>query len=237
MIGRRAVRPLAEALTLQRRFVTDASHELRTPLTVIRTRAQLLRRRLDRTEPQEHERELDQLVEDTSALGEVVSDLLLSAQLRSDAVAGEPVDAAALGESLVRSLRPYADESGTELATEVAPGDWTVVGAPAALRRALGALLDNAIGHTPGGRVVVTVGGDHAWVRIGVQDNGEGFDPAERAILTDRFSRGASAGGHPRRFGLGLALVDEVVHAHGGRLDIQGALGEGAEFTMVLPRA
>ena len=46
VIGRRAVQPLAAALSLQRRFVTDASHELRTPLTVLHTRAQILRRRL-----------------------------------------------------------------------------------------------------------------------------------------------------------------------------------------------
>ena len=51
VIGRRAVQPLAEALSLQRRFVTDASHELRTPLTVLHTRAQILRRRLAGTGP------------------------------------------------------------------------------------------------------------------------------------------------------------------------------------------
>ena len=237
LIGRRAVRPLAEALALQRRFVTDASHELRTPLTVIQTRAQLLRRRLGSDLPAEHRGELDQLIVDTSALGDVVGDLLLSAQLQSDAVAGEPVDVGRLATSLVASLRPYAEESGTRLDAEAPEGVWLVLGAPAALRRALGAVVDNAIEHAPGGRVVVVVSGDDRWVRLRVTDDGEGFDPRERAVLTQRFARGGSAGGGRRRFGLGLALVDEVVRAHGGRLDIEGALGAGASVTMALPRA
>jgi two-component system OmpR family sensor kinase len=235
LIGQRAVRPMASALTLQRRFVTDASHELRTPLTVLHTRAQLIRRRLAAAAPPEQLAELDQLVADTSALGEVVSDLLLSAQLHNDRVTGSPVDLQALSTEVVRSLRPYAESSGTTLVTELAPGSWTVLGASAALRRALGALVDNAISHAPGGRVVVGVDGDDDWVRVRVTDDGEGFRAEDRAVLTDRFSRGAAAAGQ-RRFGLGLSLVDEVVRAHRGRLDLAGTVGEGAEVTMVLPR-
>ncbi len=236
LIGRSAVRPLAEALTRQRRFVTDASHELRTPLTVLHTRAQLVRRRLLAGASPAGAAELDQLVEDTSVLGEVISDLLLSAQLQSDRLAGRTVDVRDLAEGVVRSLRPYADGSGTSLGAEVASGDWRVQGAPAALRRALGALVDNAISHAPRGVVTIRVDGDEERVRLSVKDDGEGFDPADRDLLIDRFSRGPGDGAH-RRFGLGLALVDEVVRAHDGTLELNGAPGEGAEMTMVLPRS
>src|SRR6185312_7428485 len=84
-LGRRAVRPLARALSLQRRFVADASHELRTPLAVLHTRAELIRRRLDRASPARDDRlraDVVQLAADTRALGEVVEDLLLSAELQ-----------------------------------------------------------------------------------------------------------------------------------------------------------
>jgi signal transduction histidine kinase len=236
-IGRRAVRPMASALTLQRRFVTDASHELRTPLTVLHTRAQLIRRRLVDSVAPEQVRELDQLVEDTSTLGDVVSDLLLSAQLQGDRVEGEPVDLGALAAAVTRSLRPYAEASGTTLRYVEEPGTRTVVGARGALRRALDALVDNAISHTPGGTVLLGVSGDGDRVRLSVSDDGEGIDPSDRDRLINRFARGESAGDHQRRFGLGLALVDEVVRAHGGRLEIAGAVGEGATITMVLPRA
>jgi signal transduction histidine kinase len=236
LIGRRAVRPMARALTLQRRFVTDASHELRTPLTVLHTRAQLIRRRLANVVAPEQVRDLDQLIEDTSTLGEVVGDLLVSAQLQGQRIAGETVDLAALVAAVVRSLQPYAEESGVTLRDTTGSGAWTTTGARGALRRALGALVDNAISHAPGGHVDLTVSGDESWLRVAVDDDGEGLDPADAERLTTRFARGESAAEHQRRFGLGLALVDEVVRAHGGRLELAGAPGEGASVTMVLPR-
>ena len=208
LIGRRAVRPLAAALSLQRRFVTDASHELRTPLTVLHTRTQILRRRLAGTVPPEQMSELNQLVDDTSALGEVVGDLLLSAQLQRDDVSGAPVDVGELARAVVASLRPLADANGTSLQADVDQQEWRVNGAPAALRRALVALVDNAISHTPDGLIVVRVSGDREIVRVAVADDGEGLDPADTRRLTERFSRGASGTGQSRRFGLGLALVD-----------------------------
>jgi signal transduction histidine kinase len=235
VIGRRSVRPMATALTLQRRFVTDASHELRTPLTVLHTRAQLIRRRLAPSADPEQLRDLDQLVEDTSSLGEVVADLLLSAQLQNDRVSGETVDMGDLAGAVARSLRPYAASHGTSLEARVQNGEWLVSGAPAALRRALGALVDNAISHAPKGAVVVEVAGDNDTVNVSVQDDGEGFDPDDATLLTDRFSRGESTVGG-RRFGLGLALVDEVVRAHGGTLTFSGARGQGARVTIRLNR-
>ena len=160
---------------------------------------------------------------------------MLSAQLQNDPVSGETVDVGDLAEAIVRSLRPYAASHGTSLEARVQDGEWLVSGAPAALRRALGALVDNAIRHTPHGAVVVQVGGDDDGVAISVQDNGEGFDPDDAKVMTDRFSRGQSAGSG-RRFGLGLALVDEVVQAHGGRLSFTSARGEGAQVTIRLAR-
>ena len=237
LIGRRAVQPLARALTLQRRFVTDASHELRTPLTVLHTRAQLIRRRIAGSVAPEQVRELDQLIEDTATLGDVVGDLLLSAQLHGDPVAGEAVDVGALAAAVTRSLRPYAEEHGTALVVEPvpAPDDATVLGAPAALRRALSALIDNAVSHAQGGHVEVSVTVDGDWLRLSVRDDGEGLDPADAERLVGRFARGQGSHGQ-RRFGLGLSLVDEVVRTHGGRLEFAGAPGEGAEMTMILPR-
>jgi two-component system OmpR family sensor kinase len=235
LVGRRAVRPLAAALTLQRRFVTDASHELRTPLTVVHTRAQLLRRRLGDGDPSVVA-ETEQLVADTRALGEVVQDLLLSAELGARPSAGTEVDVGELVMDVVRSLRPYAAQHGLSLTSDVADGGLCVTGTVSALRRALAALTDNAFGHTaPGGSVVVRARREGGEVAVTVADDGEGLDPADVHLLLSRFARGAEAGGNGRRFGLGLALVQEVVAAHGGALQIQGAPGVGAEVTLRLP--
>jgi signal transduction histidine kinase len=71
-------------------------------------------------------------------------------------------------------------------------------------------------------------------VEIDVVDDGEGLDPATVTRLMDRFARGTTDG-EGRRFGLGLALVREVVVAHDGKLTVSGAPGVGAEFAISLP--
>ena len=239
-LGRRAVRPLARALALQRRFVADASHELRTPLAVLHTRAELIRRRLSRTPSAGDDRlraDVAQLAADTRALGEVVEDLLLSAELQHRRTGGEPVNAAEVATELVTSLEPYAAAQGVALLTDLGAEPALVTGVRSSLRRALAALVDNALAHVDAeGTVTVAVHRDGDQVALAVVDDGEGLDPARAAQLLDRFARGDQRRDRPgRRFGLGLALVREVVEAHGGELHIDGRPGEGARFTMLLP--
>ncbi|GGM48229.1 sensor histidine kinase [Dactylosporangium sucinum] len=238
VLGRRAVRPLARALALQRRFVADASHELRTPLAVLHTRAELLQRRLDRATGDERLRTgAAELVADTRILGEVVEDLLLSAELSHRPAHGVPVDAGGLAREVVASVEPYAAAQHVTLRAEIGPGPLVVTGIRSSLRRALAALVDNALGHvSAGGTVTVAVGGEDGRVCLAVVDDGAGLDPARAEQLLARFARGDQAADRPgRRFGLGLALVQEVLQAHGGDLRIEGSPGDGARFTMVLP--
>ncbi|MGN6613147.1 MAG: sensor histidine kinase [Angustibacter sp.] len=236
VIGRRAVRPMGEALGLQRRFVADASHELRTPLTVLHTRAQLLRRRMaGQTADQATREELDRLVRDAQSLGEVVTDLLLAAELEHAPQRGEPVDVGGVAREVVASLSVLADEREVALTTSGTDDAVQVVGIEAALRRALTALVDNALAHTgSGGHVQVRVSQSDDHVLVAVADDGEGIDPNQARDLARRFARGTARDGG-RRFGLGLALVDEVARVHGGRLDVDGAPGHGATFTLRLP--
>ncbi len=241
VVARRATRPLGAALALQRRFVADASHELRTPLAVVHTRAQLLRMQTPPGHPSRPE--LDQLIADTRVLGDVVTDLLTSAQLEHTSPIGEEVDAENLARVVTESMAVLAAERAITILLTVHPnasesphpGGSLVLGAQTALRRALSALIDNAVAHSPDGdTVLVTVSRTVDEVAITVLDHGDGLDPDDADRLTRRFSRGSEAGAG-RRFGLGLALVDEVVRAHGGRLEIAGATGEGSTFTLVLP--
>ncbi|MGV9808413.1 sensor histidine kinase [Micromonospora chersina] len=235
LLARRAVAPLATALTLQRRFVADASHELRTPLTVLHTRAQLLARRA-RSQPADRlTDQLDQLVADTRALGEVVEDLLVSAAAEDQPLPDTEVDLAEVAREVVASMSAYAREHRVELRVEAA-GPAPVRGARTALRRALTALVDNAVGHaTDGGRVTVTVTRRDGRVAAAVADDGVGLDPAEADRLFERFAHGTAGAG--RRFGLGLALVQHVARAHRGTVEVAGAPGRGATFTMLLPAA
>jgi signal transduction histidine kinase len=236
LIGRRAVRPLGEAMALQRRFVADASHELRAPLTVLLTRAQLLSRHLAGQVSVERQAELDRLVTDARNVGEVVTDLLHSVELGQHPDRGVPVGMSALAADVVDSMQPLAAERGVQLTAGPPLAEDAVVGVPVALRRALTALVDNALSHTPsGGHVDVGLARDAEVVSVRVRDDGVGLDPGQAEQLVQRFARGTTR--EPgRRLGIGLALVDEIAAAHGGTLVLDGEPGRGACVELRLPR-
>jgi signal transduction histidine kinase len=239
LLAGRAIRPLGEALRRQRTFVADASHELRAPLTRLHTRTQLMARRArgSASSPVSPE-DLDMLVDGTRELGEVVDDLLLSAQAGCERPSLEPVELGLLADQAVAAEAVRAGDRRVRICVRRSPGLADVVpGVPTALRRVLSALLDNAIGHTPpGGSIEVSLANpDDRHVELRVQDTGTGFAQRDAERLFERFSHGTN--GEGRRFGLGLALVHEVVTGHGGTIAAAGSPGVGATFTLRFNRA
>ena len=164
LLTRRSIRPLAEALALQRRFVADASHELRAPLTVLHTRVQLLARRFEGGDAEQTKEQIDALASDTRALGEVVEDLLASASMTSGNAPQDRVDLATVVQAASESMSQHAETAGVSLVVEAnatAPaGDFVVLGSASALRRAITSLVDNALAHEHrGGTISVALDG------------------------------------------------------------------------------
>lgn len=220
-LGRRAVRPTVEALALQRRFVADASHELRTPLTLLTTRVQLLRRRVHApgavADGSAVPAAVDGVLEDTRALTAILEDMLVATDARS--LDTTRTDLAELVRSVVDAAAAAAQERGVALTTHAGAPVVAEV-SPVSVRRAVTALVDNALDHAASA-VEVTVGahGDHA--AVGVQDDGPGL-PEDAGDVFARFASRRPAGDGPRRhYGLGLALVAEVAAQH------DGAVGAG----------
>ncbi|GAA0352398.1 sensor histidine kinase [Actinoallomurus spadix] len=238
LLSRRAIAPLGEVLARQRRFVADASHELRTPLTQLHTRAQLLQRRLrPGGDPCDLAADLGRMVTGTRRLGEVIDDLLLSAQLRQNRRPFGTVDLETLADDLAaaESARAETREATVEVRGR-GPGPYAVRGVEPALRRVVTSLIDNAFGHiAPGGHITVTLTRNDGMVELEVRDDGVGLDPRDAERLFTRFARGEHGTG--RRFGLGLALVREIVDGHGGTIEVDGRPGAGAAFTVRLPAA
>jgi signal transduction histidine kinase len=212
LFTRRSVRPLAQALALQRRFVAAAT------------------------------RDADLLRGDTRNLGGIVDDLLASATMTAARDSSERVDVGRLGHSVCASMESYAESIGVRLicTAEPAGGALDVTGSEAALRRALTALVDNALGHEhDGGSVGVDIRRDGQQIVIAVVDDGVGIDQATMATLFNRFSRGTAhtnRGGRPS-YGIGLSLVREIVQSHGGQIVVSSTPGRGATFTIALPAA
>ncbi|MBB5153850.1 sensor histidine kinase [Saccharopolyspora phatthalungensis] len=233
-LGRRAVAPLAESLALQRRFVADASHELRTPLTLLSTRAQLIRRRLGRSADPDHIRsDVDVLVADADRLTTILEDLLLAADPRGELPLG-PVALTDLAGETVAAASPAAERHGVSVRLE-ADGPIEVIGFDAGLRRALNALLDNAIRHARS-EVRVVLGTDARSTVVEVVDDGPGIDPTILPTLFERFS--SAPGGSDRgsrRYGLGLALVSEIAARHGGSVSARRPDAGGTALRLLLP--
>lgn len=242
LFTRRSVRPLAQALALQRRFVADASHELRAPLTVLHTRAQMLAQRTGAVDSAAIRAEAEALVADTRALSDVVDDLLASATMTAGDALRDRVDLVSVAADVHHSLAPYADTLGVNLRFErpSGPGRFEVIGSNAALRRALTALVDNALSHEhPGGAVEIGVSRHGSLIRVQVCDDGVGIDADAMATLFTRFAHGAehTTRTHRQSYGIGLALVREIARAHGGEVAVTSAPGQGAAFTLTLPAA
>jgi signal transduction histidine kinase len=234
LIGRRAVRPLAQALTLQRAFVADAGHELRTPLTLLSTRAQVLDRTLRRSSSSDEIlRDSGGVVQDAKRLGEVVDDLLAAADPRG-AEGHEPVDLARIAEDVADSAGAHAQQAGVRLRWHADEGRLLVLGAASAIRRATIALVDNAIDHTPrDGEVRIAVRRDRRDVILAVSDTGPGIGPEQAQRVLRRFDTGGHRAGRAH-YGLGLALTHDVANRHGGQLRLAPS-EVGATFELVLP--
>ncbi|MCZ9880373.1 sensor histidine kinase [Arthrobacter sp. B2a2-09] len=240
-LARRAMRPMAEALDRQRRFVADASHELRTPLTLLSMRAQMLRRRMASSSPLEPpadiEADVDAMIEDSRSLTRLLEDLLISADARR--VELTDVDVVALAEDVVESFSAPAARRGVVVERNGIAGPMGITAVPTALRRLFVALLDNAVRFARS-RVDVGVSTDSRTLVITVRDDGPGFADDVKTRAFERFATSAPAdaapedGTAPRHYGLGLALVAEVTAQHGGRVEI-GTQPSGAVIIVHLP--
>ena len=213
---------LTESLDTQRAFTADAAHELRTPITLARIRAEQVS---DPVLGAALKRDLD-------ALGQIVAQLLEIAELDSLAlVPRAPVDLAALAEQAVAAIAPLAYRRGHSIALDRPAAAVMVAGHAGFLARALGALLENAVQHTPAGTSItvdVTAAG-----AVSVTDDGPGIAPHQQDAVFQRFwRRERGAGGSA---GLGLAIVERVASIHEGKVELVSRPGRTC-FRVVVPR-
>jgi signal transduction histidine kinase len=232
LIGRRAVRPLAEALALQRTFVADASHELRTPVTLLSTRVQVLERDLPPDLPPSLRSDVTGIRADVQRLDDVIEDLLVAAT-PDRAEERSSVDLRVLVRDAVASAQAHADSRGVTLLLDD-DGEARAGVSAAAVRRAVLSLVDNAVDHTPsGGTVTVATRQAGRHVAVTVSDSGPGLSKEDAERVFERFHSGGHRAGRAH-YGLGLALTNEVALRHGGRLVVLPSTG-GAVFELTLP--
>jgi signal transduction histidine kinase len=233
-MARVALRPLRASYEAQQRFVDEASHEFRTPLAVLQGEMELALSR-DR-DPAEYRRVLAGSLEVVDSLTTLTGDLLLLA--RGDAAELSSGFCEVSLESVVRSAvdRQTAHQGRAPVSVDI-ERDVAVDGSAELLVRAVANVLDNALKFTPpSGQVQVRVAEHSGTAVIRVRDTGVGIDAGTAAHAFDRFWRADEARTQPG-YGLGLPLVEQICHAHGGTAAIAGEPGHGTTVTLSLPAA
>ncbi|MDH5289814.1 MAG: HAMP domain-containing histidine kinase [Acidimicrobiia bacterium] len=222
-----------------RQFVADASHELRTPVTTIRGYAELYRLG-GLAEPADLSDAMRRTEQEAQRMGRLVEDMLTLAKLDQHRPLDRVVvDLGALATDAGRDAAAASPERSVTATVE--PGaDLTITGDSDRLRQVLANVIGNALTHTPP-TSAVTIGarrlpGDR--ILLTVADEGPGMPPDVAARVTERFyradpSRARSNGGS----GLGMAIVEGIVAAHGGTVAIDSVPERGTTVSINLPVA
>ncbi|WSJ91156.1 HAMP domain-containing histidine kinase [Streptomyces sp. NBC_01304] len=212
-----------------RRFVADASHELRTPLAAIRGYLQLYDKGMLR-DPADRKRAWTRMHAETDRMGRLVDELLTLARLdQQPELQLRHVDLSRLVRDAAADLR--AQEPERPLAVS-ADGSVLVRADEAGLRQVLANLLANIRTHTPvDAAVTIDLTRSPCEVHLSVTDRGPGLAPEDASRIFDRFFRAGGGAGS----GLGMAIVQGVVAAHGGRVEVRTGVGEGLAVMVRLP--
>lgn len=237
-INLRQVNQKLEAACNQlQRFTANASHELRAPLAAILSNAQVAL-----IDPLEHEstlrKHLTKIADLTKSMSTLVTDLLFLARQESslDSELLQPID-------LVNCLQPLVDEWAVQAAAKSlqfhSQFPTTSIKAdvdPSLLKQAVINLLSNACYYTPAGGSIHLRLSQNAQALIEVEDTGVGIPESDLAYIFEPFyrvdkNRSRATG----RFGLGLAITQQIIQAHRGTLSVTSKVGKGSTFRIMLP--
>ncbi|RON43302.1 two-component sensor histidine kinase [Pseudomonas frederiksbergensis] len=216
-------------------FSADIAHELRTPLSNLLTHTQVT---LTRPRPIEDYREaLHSNLEELQWMAQLVNDMLYLAKADHGLLMPkrEPLELAEEVDLLLEFFAPLAEDAQVKLSRN---GTARMEGDRSMLRRALSNLLDNALRFTPvGGEVRVRIVEQPGGLRLAIENSGSGIDAALLPRLFDRFYRAdpARQEGSSEHAGLGLAITQSIIRAHGGLIRCESGQG-WTRFVIELPR-
>ena len=217
-------RRLERLEALRTRFVATVAHDLRSPLTTVKGVARILRGRREQVAPEQVDAMLASVERQANRLNRLADDLLDAARLDSDALELKLTDVA-----IDDILRSVVDDAGDEVELLGTPGLVVEADGPR-LERVVWNLVTNALKYgRPPVHLCAETDGDQ--LTISVRDHGRGLGPEQVENLFQDFA----GSGDPDSVGLGLAIVWELVEAHGGRVEYRPA-DPGADFVISIPR-
>jgi signal transduction histidine kinase len=223
----------------RRNLIASVSHDLRTPLTSLR----LLVEAIDDgvvAGPAETADALRRARGHVATLSTLVDDLFELARLEAGDISWtlSQVGVAELIDETVEAFRPQAEQKGLVLTESVSSDVAPVRGNPEKLQRVLYNLVQNAVRHTPqDGTVSLRAERDEDFVRIEVEDDGEGIPADQAEQVFERFFRGGDGARNGTGAGLGLSISRAIVEAHGGKIWVEPREGRGSRVVFTVPAA
>ena len=218
------------SVSQEKRFVNDAAHQLRTPLAGLQTQLDLA---LSERDPQALQERLQKVSAGVQRSGHLVHQLLQLARSEAD-VPMQLLDAVQLARSIAQDAAPAAIAAGVDFGFE-GPTDEAplmIQGNALLLREALSNLIDNAVRYAGrGATITLRVRRLATQVCLEVEDNGPGLPSEELTRVFERFHRASDA---PGGAGLGLAIVQEIAHRHGGNARAVAVTPHGLRVEILL---
>jgi len=216
----------------QQSFVADASHQLRTPLAALRLRLENLEADGIDSRPEDIERALAEV----QRLSQLVDSLLVLTRAEAARRMPESIDLGAVVADRRDAWFAFAAEREVDIVADAPPIQ--VRSVPGRLEQVLDNLLSNALDVAPTGSALhIDARRDGDDARLEVRDSGPGMTPEQRARAFDRFWRAGAARRDGGGFGLGLAIVRELVNADGGTVALDDADEGGLRVAITLPLA
>ena len=225
---------LEETEKMKNEFISSVSHELRTPLTSIRGWVETLRT-LDDPEDENYRKGLEIINNETARLYNMVEELLDFSRLQNGRLkmSCHPLDLVAELTDAVLFCEARIQREGLLLSYSEPEEMIPVYADPNRLRQVFINILDNAIKYSaPGGRITVKIWQGEYKAFIEIIDQGRGIPPEDLENVKTKFYKGSNS---VRGSGIGLALVDSIMTALDGTLDLKSTLGRGTVVTLGLP--
>lgn len=240
LTARYALRPTRDSLQFQKRFIGNMAHEIRTPLAIIKTNTEVAL--MDPALSSSMRETLTITGGELDRISEIINTLLsFNTMLRPSSIALAELDLSEAAEAVIERHEALARSRDISL-TFSTNGPHMIFGNATGIDQVLTNLVKNALNYTPhhaGGSVTVEIIGNGEQVKVRVTDTGIGIAKKDLFYIFQPFyradtSRARGVGGGTS--GLGLAIVNEIVKAHQGKIFVRSVLGRGTTIELTLPK-
>jgi signal transduction histidine kinase len=232
----KTLRPIREALELQKRFSADASHDLRTPLAIIITESEVLLHSNSKN-VEDYKAVIESNLQEAKKMSQLATDLLFIARSEDGTLPGDAleIDIKEFIDKLEKGIARQAKEKGVTISTSHIFSAH-IMAHEHSLERAIGNILQNALKYTEtGGAINIGMRDSGNTVSIEIRDTGIGIPTSDLPKIFQRFYKGSHARSDAG-YGLGLPIAKEIIENHGGTITIESKDGTGTSVCITLPK-